>query len=288
MTLFTTFDAVGGPALAALLVVLLAVEAVRPLRRRVRPRAERWRTNAAMVAMATATVRLAVLPAGLVVAHWTAAAHVGLLHLTALPPIVAVLVGLLLLDYTTWLWHRLNHRVPVLWRFHAVHHTDLDLDAATAFRFHVGELLWSVPYRALQVAVIGADLALLLVFEGLMDAATAFHHSNLRLPLSLERALNLVVVTPRMHGIHHSIVERETNANWAVIFSWWDRLHGTLRLDVAQHQVTTGLPAYRDAGELTLVTLLAMPFRRQRSTWRLPDGGRPERLAQGDPRWLAA
>lgn len=106
--------------------------------------------------------------------------------------------------------------------------------------------------------------------------ATLFHHSNWRLPIALERILNLIVVTPRMHGIHHSIVQRETNSNWGTIFCWWDKLHRTLRRDIPQGEVTIGVAAYRDERELTFGKLLALPFREQRP-WRLPDGQQPDR-----------
>jgi sterol desaturase/sphingolipid hydroxylase (fatty acid hydroxylase superfamily) len=190
------------------------------------------------------------------------------------------------MDYTTYLWHRLNHAAP-LWRFHAVHHTDLDLDASTAARFHVGELVASVAARAVQVLVVGVSPGGALVWEVAELLAAEFHHSNLRLPVSIERPLACVFVTPRMHGIHHSIVERETSSNWSVVLSCWDRLHRTLRLDVPQAEIVIGVPAYRDPRELGVLALLAMPFRQQRATWILPSGEHPDRLAGGDPGRLA-
>ncbi len=123
-------------------------------------------------------------------------------------------LAVILLDYTLWIWHWLNHRVPLLWRFHAAHHADLDVDASTAFRFHIGELLLSVPFRALQVAFIGVEVPVLLFWEALLLVATEFHHSNLRPQLSFERWLRLGIVTPRMHGIHHSIAPTEVNSNF--------------------------------------------------------------------------
>jgi sterol desaturase/sphingolipid hydroxylase (fatty acid hydroxylase superfamily) len=222
------------------------------------------------------------------VAYRTQQSQWGLVNLLPVPPLARSLIAFLLLDYTVYVWHWLNHRVPFLWRFHNVHHTDLDLDVSTAFRFHFGELLLSVFYRSAQVELIGVGPVLALVYEVVMEGATEFHHSNWRLPLRLERALNWVVVTPRMHGIHHSIVERETNSNWSVIFSWCDRLHRTVRLDIPQEAITIGVPAYRDPRELTLFSLLAMPFRRQRPTWRLPNGAHPDRVAVDNPRRMSA
>src|SRR5438067_9687584 len=136
--------------------------------------------------------------------------------------------------------------VPVFCRFHNVHHTDLDLDVSTAARFHFGEMFFSIGFLSVAVAVFGVAPIMLLVFFITLEAATLFHHSNWRLPIKLERILNLIVVTPRMHGIHHSIVQRETNSNWGTIFCWWDKLYCTLRLDVQLNDVMIGIAAYRE------------------------------------------
>jgi sterol desaturase/sphingolipid hydroxylase (fatty acid hydroxylase superfamily) len=241
-----------------------------------------------MIVVASLVIRGLVIPIAFALATSLAAKRWGLVAQLGLPRLAAAGLGFLLMDYTTWVWHWLNHRVPFLWRFHGVHHTDLDLDVLTSFRFHFGELTLSLGYRSLQIVVIGIDPLVLIIYEVVMDAATEFHHSNVRLPLGVERWLNLVIVTPRMHGIHHSIVERETNANWSVVFSWWDRLHGTLRLDVTQDALVIGVPAYRAPEELTFARLLTMPFRRQRAWWRLADGRHPEREPTGTPSRLVA
>jgi sterol desaturase/sphingolipid hydroxylase (fatty acid hydroxylase superfamily) len=259
-------DALAGAAVAVVLAMLFVAETRAPLRHRSRPRGERLAVNAAVAVGAALVVRLGVVPVGLAVAGAAEREGFGLLHWVAAPPLIASTAGLLLLDYTMYVWHRLNHRMPLLWRFHVVHHTDLDLDVSTAFRFHAGELLLSCGWRAAQVAAIGPSSALLLVFELVFGAATAFHHSNWRLPPALDRALASVVVTPRMHGIHHSTLEAETNSNWSVMFSWWDALHRTRRLErSAEPALTIGLPAYR--APLGLGDVLALPFRRQPPAW---------------------
>jgi len=288
MTLPAPFDVVGGPFLLLILALCFALETVRPLRARVQRRGERVATNLSMMAAATLIMRGLVIPVSVLVATFVAGRGWGVVPLLGLPAAAAAGLAFVVTDYSTWLWHRLNHRVPLLWRFHSVHHTDLDLDVTTAFRFHAGELTLSLGFRILQIVVIGLDPVLLLVYEVVMDGATQFHHSNLRLPLTVERALNLVLVTPRMHAIHHSIVERETNANWSVVFSWWDRLHGTLRLDVAQEALVIGLPAYRAAAALTFANLVVMPFRRHDGWWLLPNGDYPDRPPRGAPTRLAA
>ncbi|HEX8071290.1 MAG TPA: sterol desaturase family protein [Pyrinomonadaceae bacterium] len=203
----------------------------------------------------------------------------GLCKRLRLPAPLEVLLACVLLDYTLYLWHVLTHRVPLLWRFHVVHHADLELDASTAVRFHFGELALSVPWRAAQVLLLGVGPRALSTWQTLLLISILFHHSNVRLPFAVERRLNRLLVTPRMHGIHHSVIRAETNANWSSGLTVWDWLHGTLRLDVPQTAIEIGVPAYRDPADLTLDQILAQPFAPQRPTWQLPDGREPLRAA---------
>ncbi len=191
----------------------------------------------------------------------------GLLRAIVLPRQIEAVIALLLLDYTLYLWHVLTHRVPQLWRLHIVHHVDLDLDASTALRFHAAELLVSVLWRAGQILCFGITRSTLSLWQTLTLLSVLFHHSNVRLPIEFERNLVRFIVTPRMHGIHHSTVHAETDSNWSSGLTIWDRLHGTLRLDVPQDAITIGVPAYREPNELGLINLLAMPFVRQRPAW---------------------
>lgn len=260
-----TLDPWAGAVLAAVALCFVA-EHVRPLRPRVRPLRERLAVNAVMLLLAALTLRLALVPAAVAVATAAETRGLGVLRWLPVPSTLAAVAGFLLLDWTLYVWHRLNHRVPFLWRFHLVHHTDRDLDVSTAFRFHAGELVLSIAWRAAQVALIGVSPAVLLAWEGAVQAATAFHHCNGRLPRGLERALVLLVVTPRMHGVHHSEVEAHTNSNWSVTFSLWDRAHRTLRHGGPDAPVI-GLPGYRDPRALTVGRLLALPFGRQRPAW---------------------
>jgi sterol desaturase/sphingolipid hydroxylase (fatty acid hydroxylase superfamily) len=224
-------------------------------------------------------IRLAMLPLPFAVAVWAEERNFGLLHWLALHGCGAALAGFVLMDYGYWWWHWANHQIAFFWRFHNVHHTDLDMDVTTAARFHFGEILFSIGFLSLAVLLFGIAPLTFVAFFIVFEAATCFHHSNWRLPIGVERALNLVMVTPRMHGIHHSIVERETNSNWGTVFCWWDKLHGTLRRDIPQKAITIGVAAYRDEDELTLGKLWALPFGKQRA-WRLPDGEVPERVPQ--------
>jgi sterol desaturase/sphingolipid hydroxylase (fatty acid hydroxylase superfamily) len=172
-----------------------------------------------------------------------------------------------------------NHRIPFLWRFHNVHHIDPELDVSTAFRFHCGEVALSAGFRVVQVAAIGPPAWIFLIYEGVFQANTVFHHSNVRLPIQVERRLNWVLVTPRMHGIHHSQVRDETNSNYSVVFSWWDRLHRTLGLSIPQRDIVIGVPAYSAPTDNRFWDNLLLPFRAQRDYWRRPDGT----IVQRDP-----
>jgi sterol desaturase/sphingolipid hydroxylase (fatty acid hydroxylase superfamily) len=261
------------PAIIAIgFFLFLAMETASPLRRRREPRLRRTVRNLAIAGLGLATVELLQIPVLLPVARWTAEKRFGLLGAINATGWPRVLSALLLLDYTLWFWHWMNHRVLFFWRFHSVHHVDRDMDASTALRFHFGELGLSVGFRALQVLALGVDPFSVAVWQTLLFASILFHHSNTRLPIPLERVLVRLIVTPRMHGIHHSDYENETNTNWSSLLSAWDYLHGTIRLDVPQEEIRVGVPAYDDPRRVTLGKILAMPFRRRGTDWVRPDG----------------
>lgn len=260
--------------IAVTFLALLPLEFVKPLRREVESKARRIVRNLALGGVSAAVIAVLQAPFLVPLAGWAERAQVGLLNRVAWPPLLEAVAGILLLDYTLWHWHRWNHLVPFLWRFHLVHHVDRDLDASTALRFHFGEMALSVPYRMLQVTAIGASPLALGVWHVLLFVSILFHHSNVRLPLGWERVLVKLVVTPRMHGIHHSDREAETNSNWSSLFSAWDYLHRTLLLDVPQGRIVIGVPAYRDEEDVRLGQILTLPFRSQRDDWRR--GGKAE------------
>lgn len=276
MNLPPLFDAVGTPLLLALVLVLLLLQWCFPLRRQHFSQLRRLIRNYVLSIPGFVIVRLAMLPIPFAIAVWAEARDLGLLNWLGLHGWIGAIAGFILMDYAYWWWHRANHMIPLFWRFHNVHHTDLDMDVTTAARFHFGEMFFSTGFLSLALLFFGIDPLTFIVFFIVFEASTCFHHSNWRLPIALERILNLVMVTPRMHGIHHSIVERETNSNWGTVFCWWDKFHSTLRRDIPQDAITIGVAAYRDEQELTLGKLLALPFGIQRS-WRLPDGEVPER-----------
>jgi sterol desaturase/sphingolipid hydroxylase (fatty acid hydroxylase superfamily) len=258
-------------------VALFWLEWRRSLRREVEPKLTRTARNLAVAGIGAVALQLTERPLALGLAALVERHDLGLLKLVHLPVLLETVLAILLLDYTLYVWHVLTHKVPLLWRFHLVHHVDLDLDASTALRFHFGELAISVPWRMAQVIIIGVSPFAYLAWQTFVLLSILFHHSNVELPIGLERLLNRLIVTPRMHGIHHSIVRDETDSNWSSGLSIWDRLHGTLRLNVPQHEITIGVPAYRGPGDVELLKILLMPFGKQRAPWRLPDNGEPSR-----------
>jgi sterol desaturase/sphingolipid hydroxylase (fatty acid hydroxylase superfamily) len=251
-----------GAAVAGAFASFLYCENRHPLRRQTGNKARRDLRNLAVALLAAVTLRLAEKPVTDALTDKVHRRRWGLLKQLPLPAWLEVPAAVLLLDYSMYVWHVLTHRVSFLWRFHRVHHADMDLDMSTATRFHFGEMLLSVPWRAMQIALIGVSRLSLSIWQTSTVVAILFHHSNSRLPARLERFLSWLFMTPRMHGIHHSVVDDERNSNWSTIFSFPDYLHGTRRFDIPQDRITIGLPAPREEDRLTLGRLLIMPFRR--------------------------
>lgn len=253
----------------------LRATATRPARE---PRLRRDARNLAIAGVAAASLQIVAAPLILPITRQVDRRHWGLLPRLHLPRALATAAALLLLDYTFYLWHRMAHRVPFIWRFHVVHHADLDLTASTALRFHFGELMLGVPFQAAQVALIGVGPATYSTWQALFLLTILFHHSDWKLPLAVERALSRFLVTPRMHGIHHSDCKEEADSNWSSGLNLWDRLHGSLRLNVPQEEIVIGVPAYRDPVDVEFTRLLRLPFERQAPSWLDPSGAQLERV----------
>jgi len=262
-------------AVGGAFVVLTALERRRPLRRAREPKWRHVSRNIVFAGAAAATVNLLERPVVEPLAEVIQRRRYGLLYACRLPPRLHFVLAIILLDYTLYVWHVLTHRVSWLWRFHLVHHVDRDLDASTALRFHAGELALSIPWRAMQIAAIGVPPNALWSWQNILLLSILFHHSNVELPIGIERLVARVVVTPRLHGIHHSIVPNETDSNWSSGLTVWDYLHGTLRLDVPQQAITIGVPAYPTSADVTLANSFALPFGAQRPWRRFPDDGEP-------------
>ena len=266
-----------GLVLTSLFLILFVLERFVPLRKARRALARRLLVNLCISALAIGAAAALVQPTVTATLQYVSERRFGLIYLVDLPAPVQLVIGFVLMDLMFYYWHRANHRIPFLWRFHIVHHIDPDLDVSTSFRFHFGEVALSAGFRAFQITLIGVSPLTFAIYELVFQANTLFHHSNVRLPVRVERLLNKILVTPRMHGIHHSEIWCENNSNYSVVFPWWDRLHRTLRLNVAQRRIVIGIPAYPAAVDNDLGRALMLPFESQRNYWRRPDGTNAER-----------
>lgn len=184
----------------------------------------------------------------------------GLLRLFHLPPVISTIAVILLFDGWMYLWHRANHQLHFLWRFHRVHHSEPEMDATSAIRFHTGEILISSALRLAVIPLLGITLWQLLVYESLMLPVILFHHSNVNFPERLDRWLRIVLVSPAIHRVHHSRVRVETDSNYSTVFSFWDRIGGTFRLRKDGRPVDFGLNEYDGEEWQRMSGLLTTPF----------------------------
>jgi sterol desaturase/sphingolipid hydroxylase (fatty acid hydroxylase superfamily) len=249
-------------AFLGVLVVMAGWEVVAPRRRLTVPKLPRWVANLSVVALNTVVIRLLYASGAMGMATVATEREWGLLGTFDGPAWLEVFLAVALLDLALYLQHVMFHAVPVLWRFHMMHHADLDVDVTTGARFHPIEVVLSMGIKLAMVVLIGAAPTAVLAFEVLLNASSMFNHSNVRIPGAADRVLRWLVVTPDMHRIHHSILPRETNTNFGFNLPWWDRLLGTYRADPLEGQegMTLGLEQFRDPMRLRLGGMLALPF----------------------------
>lgn len=254
-----------------LLATLWVAESIAPMYMERKHRVAHGLSNLSLGLINTVVIAVPFASVMLLVTQWAQDHTVGLAHVLPGPAWIHWIILLVLFDAWMYLWHRLNHRVPLLWRFHAVHHSDREMDATSAFRFHTGEIALSFAARLMVLPVLGMTMSQLLVYEMILLPVILFHHSNIRLPASVDRALRWLIVTPRMHWVHHSREQPETDSNFASVLSVWDRCFRTFRLRRDTQQIALGLHD-RDGGESwrTLWQMLQSPItmRRRRETAR--------------------
>lgn len=222
----------------------------------------RWISNMGVVAIDTLTVRALFPVIGVHVAFTAQERGWGLLNIIDLPEWLSILTGILILDLIVYLQHVMFHAVPFLWRMHMMHHADLDYDVTTGLRFHPFEIIISMIIKMTAIAALGPSVFTVIIFEIILNGTSMFNHGNLKLPFNVDKYLRLLVVTPDMHRVHHSVTIRETNSNFGFNFPWWDRLCGTYRAQpAAGHEgMTIGLSQFRDPKRNTLPWMLALPF----------------------------
>ena len=237
-------------------------EALAPKRRLTVSKTGRWGNNIGIILLDTLLVRLLLPGAGVALAAAAENADWGVLRHLPLGFWGKTAIAILFLDLVVYLQHLMFHATPLLWRLHMMHHADMDIDVTTGLRFHPIEILISMGIKLSAIAVIGPTIAAVIAFEIILNATAMFNHGNIRLPAGIDRMLRLLVVTPDMHRVHHSVVIRETNSNFGFNFPWWDRLFGTYRAQpVRGHtDMTIGLAQFRDPGRITLLHLIMLPF----------------------------
>jgi len=264
---------------AAIFAVMIVLEAMWPRRQRRHSRIRRWATNASIMASSYLTVSLLTLIlsnllvpiSALLAAIYAKQTGIGLFNWIELPIWIEWLLAFLVLDFVIWAQHWATHKIPVLWRLHRVHHSDHDLDASSAIRFHPLEIVFSIFVKAAAVVFLGAPAVLVVIFEGVVNGTALFNHANYKLPLGLDRVLRQFLVTPDMHRVHHSIDVQETNSNYGFALSVWDRIFKTyVDQPAAGHEnMVIGLKEYQDDGPQNFLWSIWFPFKTKKGNSNL-------------------
>lgn len=226
------------------------------------PKGKRWLINLGITFLNTAIVRVIFFAGAMGTAVWAASKGWGLFNNIGLPPLIEGLVCVAILDLLIYTQHVIFHHVKPLWRLHMMHHTDLDIDVTTGARFHPVEIVLSMIIKIAAVAALGAPAWSVVVFEVILNALAMFNHSNVSLPLGLDRVLRKVIVTPDMHRVHHSVIIKELNTNFGFNLSIWDRIFGTYTPQprMGHQDMTIGLANFRKFEEIGFASLMALPF----------------------------
>jgi len=249
-------------AFVGIFAVMAVWEMMAPRRQWNTAKAKRWVVNLAIVGFNSLLTRVLFASGALGAAILAGQGEVGLFNQLNWPWWAELIIAVVVLDLVVYIQHVLMHAVPILWRLHMVHHSDLDVDVTTGVRFHPIEIALSMFIKIGAVILIGVSPTAVLMFEVMLNATSMFNHSNVRIPVQVDRMLRWIVVTPDMHRVHHSVIPRETNRNFGFNLSWWDRVLGTYLSDPSKgHEyMTIGLEQYRDPTRLTWLGLVALPF----------------------------
>jgi len=240
-------------------------EALSPRRVRQISRGVRWTQNLSLLILSSLTIRLIVPFTAAGSALYAQQEQIGLLHYLDMPVIIAVVISLVMLDFLIYLQHVIFHHVPIFWRLHKIHHIDQEIDVTTGLRFHPVEIIISLLIKCTAVLLLGVPVMAVVIFEILLNATAMFNHGNIKLPKPVDRLLRLVIVTPDMHRVHHSVIPRETNSNFGFNLPWWDRIFGTYQAqpELGHEKMAIGLREYRSVYETGLLRLLTLPFFKQ-------------------------
>ena len=249
-------------AFLGIFMIVALWEVVAPRRQRAFSRLQRWPNNIGIVVFNTVVLRVLFPTAAVGMALAAGANGWGLFNAFPVPGWLAVVLSVVIMDFAIYLQHILVHAVPALWRLHRMHHADLDFDVTTGARFHPIEIVLSMGLKLMVVGALGAPALAVIIFEVILNATAMFNHGNVRLPKSVDRMLRLIVVTPDMHRVHHSVIPEETNTNFGFNLPWWDRLFGTYTDQPRDgHEgMTIGIAQFRQSRDLRLDQMLIQPF----------------------------
>ncbi len=245
-----------------ILLIMFLWELLAPRRLLTTPKRTRWFSNLGLVLIDSITVRL-VFPTALAgIALIAQQRGWGLFNQFSLPSLVKIIFSILILDFVIYLQHAMFHVIPLFWRLHMVHHTDMDIDVTTGVRFHPIEIILSMGIKMIVVILTGVPPLAVLIFEIVLNGTSMFNHGNVRYSQNMDAILRLLVVTPEMHRVHHSTIRWESNSNLGFNFPWWDRLFGTYRPQPTKGhlEMTIGLDQYKEPQKLTLPWLIILPF----------------------------
>ncbi len=255
----------------SIFLTMSIAEAMMPRRRRRFSRARRWTTNLGIMLsdyVLVVAVTFIVPVTALITALWAEANGWGLLNFLEMPVWLEWLIAILVLDLVIWAQHLVTHKVPLLWRFHRVHHSDLEMDASTAIRFHPVEIVFSIFVKSAAVLLLGPAAAAVVVFEALVNGSALFNHANFKLPKMLDAIVRKIFVTPDMHRVHHSVHPHETDSNYGFFLSIWDQLFGTYISQPrdGHEQMAVGLNKWRDESPTRWTWTILLPFHEPEST----------------------
>lgn len=245
--------------------LMIGWEYYSPRRQQKTSRLKRWPINIGLAVTNMILMRLTVGSIAYFSAINASEQNWGLLNQVSLPEGLVFIITLLFLDFAIYCQHILSHKWSLLWRLHQIHHTDIEIDATTAVRFHPLEIMVSMFYKVICIYLIGADPIAVIAFEIILNGSATFNHSNINLPLKIDRALRWILITPDVHRIHHSIVQTEMDSNYGFSISLWDRVFKTYVAEPKKTQTSMeiGLPHLRKQEDLSFITLLIMPFKKK-------------------------
>jgi len=267
ITLLQNENAIRIGVFLSVFFVMALLECLIPRKKQNVSKKKRWFTNVSLVVIDAIALRLTIPIAALAVAGIAVEYDWGVLSFVSLPMWLEVILAIVLLDFLIYAQHVASHKIPLLWRFHKVHHVDRDLDVTSGFRFHPIEIVFSMLFKFLCIIALGAPVIAIFLFEVILNASAMFNHSNIKLPLIIDSQLRKFIVTPDMHRVHHSVIQHETDTNYGFFLSFWDTLFHTYHAQpkLGHDNMLIGLEEHQTNQPSSLFWCLCLPFIKNKS-----------------------